>query len=579
MTFRASAYSSKFLVLLSTMIMSLFSIQSNAAEVHRYKMDVWSDNWFSAYLNGEFLVEDSVSIRTERSFNAETVEFEAGESFLLGFVLKDFIENDTGLEYIGSRRQQMGDGGFIMQVTNLDTNEVVAVSNEGMHCTVIHKAPLNSDCVDESNPVAGQGACQFTKQPEPMDWQSAQFDDSAWSHATEHSKYSVSPKGGYNQIKWNSQAKFIWGEDLEKDNTLLCRLTVGVPSGHVSSHSHSEVHTHTETHSQTGVGTSNKLSSAFRHFTNVKTSEEGNYLSIESNGLPSHNMMTGITNWQQQVPTPQNYKGSNSWKVPLKPELADEPLMTKDHFHRGAIAIAVNGVPIFNAYNNRGEYSADIGELDQWGGHSGRGDDYHYHLAPEHLEAVVGKGNPIAYVLDGFPLYAQTDKELDEYLGRFNEEGTYQYHAVDYPPYLVAGIRGVVAVDSFDNAPEDQIEPQPRSKPVRTGDYRPLKGAEITGFTQLSDSAFSLEYSLKGKTYYVNYSWDEEGNYQFTYVDTDGSEKVETYTLNSQASHKINTNKPTSSIEKREKKGSGRKYCGDGLCDATENSNMCPVDC
>lgn len=565
----------------TTIACALFCAQLEAAETHRYKMDAWSDNWFSAYLDGELLVEDSVSIKTERSFNAETVEFQAGESFQLAFILKDFIENDTGLEYIGSRRQQMGDGGFIMQVTNLDTGKVVAVSSDAMLCDVIHKAPLDKSCEKEPNPIAGQGACQFSTQEAPSNWHSPSFDASDWSQATEHSRYAVSPKGGYNRINWDSQAKFVWGEDLEQDNTLLCRLTVGTPSSYVGSHS--EVHSHTETHSHThiqkGADISHKLSAAFRHFSSVKTSEEGGYLSIESNGLPSHNMMAGITNWQQQVPTPQNYKGSNSWKVPLKPELADEPLLTKEHFHRGAIAIAVNGVPIFNTYNNRGEYSADIGELDEWGGHSGRGDDYHYHLAPEHLEAVVGKGNPIAYVLDGFPLYAQTDKELDEYLGRFNEEGTYQYHAVDYPPYLVAGIRGVVTVDSLDKAPEDQIEPQPRSKAVRTGDYRPLKGAKITGFTQLSDSEFSLEYELQGKIYHVNYSWDEEGNYQFTYVDANGSEKVETYALNSQASHKINMTKPTTSIEKRETKGGERKYCGDGLCDATENSNMCPVDC
>ncbi|MGB4709182.1 MAG: hypothetical protein WBH50_06565, partial [Fuerstiella sp.] len=32
------------------------------------------------------------------------------------------------------------------------------------------------------------------------------------------------------------------------------------------------------------------------------------------------------------------------------------------------------------------------GELDEWGGHCGRGDDYHYHTAPVHLETIVGKG-------------------------------------------------------------------------------------------------------------------------------------------------------------------------------------------
>ena len=61
----------------------------------------------------------------------------------------------------------------------------------------------------------------------------------------------------------------------------------------------------------------------------------------------------------------------------------------KNQFLRGAIALAVNGIPIFNPQNNGGEVSADIGELDQWGGHCGRADDYHYHVAPLHLQSVV----------------------------------------------------------------------------------------------------------------------------------------------------------------------------------------------
>ena len=59
------------------------------------------------YNNGELVVEDSVSITTERSFNAETKEFRSQYPLHLAFVLKDFKENDSGLEYIGTDRQQM----------------------------------------------------------------------------------------------------------------------------------------------------------------------------------------------------------------------------------------------------------------------------------------------------------------------------------------------------------------------------------------------------------------------------------------------------------------------------------------
>ena len=60
-------------------------------------------------------------------------------------------------------------------------------------------------------------------------------------------------------------------------------------------------------------------------------------------------------------------------------------------------------MPIFNPLNNRGDDAYLFGELDNFGGHCGRADDYHYHLAPVHLEKTIGKGLPIAYALDGYP--------------------------------------------------------------------------------------------------------------------------------------------------------------------------------
>ena len=75
--------------------------------------------------------------------------------------------------------------------------------------------------------------------------------------------------------------------------------------------------------------------------------------------------------------------------------MSASPLNTSEHLLKGALAVAVNGVPIFNVYNNRGENAYLIGELDDWGGHFGRGDDYHYHMVPTHLETTVGSENPL----------------------------------------------------------------------------------------------------------------------------------------------------------------------------------------
>jgi hypothetical protein len=104
----------------------------------------------------------------------------------------------------------------------------------------------------------------------------------------------------------------------------------------------------------------------------VKVFKSSKYYLVESNGLPSHQMMVGIKSWQQQIPTPQPYSGNNAWSIPIKPVISANPISAKGHFLRGAIAIAVNGVPIFNALNNRGDDALLAGELDNWGGHCGR---------------------------------------------------------------------------------------------------------------------------------------------------------------------------------------------------------------
>ncbi|MFK7865485.1 MAG: hypothetical protein AB8B95_14815 [Pseudohongiellaceae bacterium] len=191
------------------------------------KADVWADNWFAMYLGEELVIEDSVSITTERSFNAESFTFNADYPLQLNFVFKDFKENDTGLEYIGARNQQMGDGGFIAQLVDTATNDLVAYSDQNWKCLVIHEAPLDKSCESSTDPVAGEGACNFRSVDEPLNWKSPEFDDSAWPNAIVHSASSIGPKGGYDGIDWASDAKLLWSNDLETDNTLLCRATIG----------------------------------------------------------------------------------------------------------------------------------------------------------------------------------------------------------------------------------------------------------------------------------------------------------------------------------------------------------------
>lgn len=189
--------------------------------------EIWVDNWFEMYVNGEKVLEDSVPITTERSFNAETITLTNQLPMAVAFMAKDFKENDTGLEYIGTNRQQMGDGGMIAQFRDAKTGKVIAATDKTMRCMVVHRAPVDRSCAKVQNPVEGKGACASVKTEIPANWTATDFDDSSWPAAVEHSVQEVSPKDGYDEIQWDASAKLVWSDDLVQDNTLLCRMTIG----------------------------------------------------------------------------------------------------------------------------------------------------------------------------------------------------------------------------------------------------------------------------------------------------------------------------------------------------------------
>lgn len=260
----------------------------------------------------------------------------------------------------------------------------------------------------------------------------------------------------------------------------------------------------------------------------VKTRWDERFFYVESDGLPTHNLMVGITAWQQQVPLPQPYTGNNAWRIPLQPRLAAQPISARNNLFRGAIALAVNGVPIFNALNNRGEDAFKIGELDEWGGHCGRADDYHYHAAPLHLQDTAGKGQPIAIALDGFPLYGLTEPDgspvvkLDEFNGHLDKAGGYHYHGTKTYPYVNGGLRGEVTVR------DGQVDPQPRAEPVREAG-QPLHGARITGFASPQAGSWSLTYQLGAEPRCIHYTLTADGSVLFEFVDGRGQARTETY--------------------------------------------------
>lgn len=210
----------------TTVVSSTTTVATNAdanLAKTRFIAEVWADNWFSLYINGVLVGEDSVPITTERSFNSETISFQASYPFTIAMVTKDFKQNDTGLEYINTDRQQMGDGGFIAQFTDTTTGKVIAYTSAKWRGLTVHQAPLNVSCEKSLDPETD---CKSRILSEPENWTSQIFNDSEWPHATTYSEDEIGVKDGYNDIHWSPSAALIWTSDLKMDNTILWRYSV-----------------------------------------------------------------------------------------------------------------------------------------------------------------------------------------------------------------------------------------------------------------------------------------------------------------------------------------------------------------
>ena len=295
----------------------------------------------------------------------------------------------------------------------------------------------------------------------------------------------------------------------------------------------------------------NEMDLAFIAFKpSINTFWDATYFHVESKGIPDHEMMTGITAWQQQVPIPQCYTGANSWSIPLNPVIADTAVpVNTQHFLRGAVAVAVNGVAIFNPYTNTGVDAFLDGQLDIYGGHCGRADDYHYHIAPTVLYTTQEATLPIAYALDGFAIYGAVEPDgsamltLDENHGHYGINGVYHYHGTSSAPYMIGKMVGQITEDNT-----MQIIPQAAAHPIRPS-LTPLNGAVITGCVPNgNNSGYTLTYTRNGSTYHVNFSWTLAGQYTFNFISPTDT-VVENYTGFTQCD--IVTEIPTEHLENK----------------------------
>lgn len=208
------------------LIAVLGPLPAQAASKISFTLDFWADNWAAVYVNGIKVAEDPVSITTTKSFNKVSATFSATYPLRIAVIAKDYVENKSGLEYIGTPQQQIGDAGLMMQIHEKSSGKLVAYSNKAWRSYVLFRAPLNPTCVTSAQPLTD---CQSTVKSTPASWYSTSFNYSSWPTSTAYTAAQVGPKDGYYEVNWDARANFIWSSSLTLDNTVLFRTQATGP--------------------------------------------------------------------------------------------------------------------------------------------------------------------------------------------------------------------------------------------------------------------------------------------------------------------------------------------------------------
>ncbi|MEO0415396.1 MAG: hypothetical protein AAF226_10650 [Verrucomicrobiota bacterium] len=170
------------------------------------KANVYADNWFKLYINGNLVIVDSISFIPH---NVVSVDILPEYPMTIAVMAKDNAHAKTGLEYNDTN---IGDGGFILKFGDGTVTDASWKAKSFFH------GPANRD---KENPKTEHF-------PIPENWFSVDFDDSTWSAAVEHSEEAVKPKTPYYENDFEG-AKWIWTSDLALDNTVIFRTLIPAP--------------------------------------------------------------------------------------------------------------------------------------------------------------------------------------------------------------------------------------------------------------------------------------------------------------------------------------------------------------
>ncbi|TWT65217.1 hypothetical protein [Allorhodopirellula solitaria] len=173
------------------------------------KANVYADNWFTLYINGEHVAVDSIEFMPH---NVVSVDILPAYPMTVAVMAKDNADPETGMEYANT---SIGDAGFILKFGD------GTVTNASWKAKSFSHGPIDRDT---KNP-------KVRNQPVPENWHQPDFDDESWSYAKEYSQQQVGPKEPFFEHDFDG-ASFIWSDDIELDNTVIFRHFVAeAPDG------------------------------------------------------------------------------------------------------------------------------------------------------------------------------------------------------------------------------------------------------------------------------------------------------------------------------------------------------------
>ena len=170
------------------------------------KANVYADNSFRLYINGELVAVDSIAFVPH---NVVSVDVLPAYPMTIAVMAIDNADPKTGMEYANTN---IGDGGFILKLGD------GTVTNANWKAKKFSWGPVGGDT---KNP-------RVVNIPIPQDWYAVDFDDSKWPNAKEFTVEEIGPKSPFFEHDFEG-AKFIWSDDVKLDNVVLFRTVVKSP--------------------------------------------------------------------------------------------------------------------------------------------------------------------------------------------------------------------------------------------------------------------------------------------------------------------------------------------------------------